>query len=306
MGAKDYYGFMYNLWFVNHVPNRPYQSQVQSTFLEGGYYTVNLGGNLSLMSMNTMYYNKDAEEDWLGPAVQDQQNWIENNLKSGRNYVLLDHIYAGARFKHDTTEKPSELWYTKFNDWYFDLMDTYKSKIVIEIAGHDHFQDVRTFYRATKGAIRNLIVAPGVSPDHGQLPGFNTLKIDLDTMKAYDLVQTSADITAAYGQSQVTSVPYYQMKFTDYGFSDLTPSGIAKSVQSLQKGGFSTVKDYLSDKLGFPHADSKLFALGLDASRSFGLINAKHTEAPEFFCEALYGKEKSKEKACMKNLLMII
>ena len=115
-----------------------------------------------------MYYNKDAVEKWLGPVVQTQMTWIENQLKrEDRSFVLLDHIYAGARFKHDTTQKPSELWYSSFNDWYFDLMDTYKARIVIEIAGHDHFQDVRAFYRANKGPIRNLVVAPGVSPDHG-------------------------------------------------------------------------------------------------------------------------------------------
>ena len=37
--------------------------------MNGGYYSIDLAGNLSIMSMNTMYYNKDAEEQWLGPAV---------------------------------------------------------------------------------------------------------------------------------------------------------------------------------------------------------------------------------------------
>jgi len=38
--------------------------------MNGGYYTVDLAGKLTIMSMNTMYYNKDAAEKWLGPVVQ--------------------------------------------------------------------------------------------------------------------------------------------------------------------------------------------------------------------------------------------
>lgn len=52
---------------------------------------------------------------------------------------MIDHVYAGARFKHDDTEKATDLWVKDINTWYFDLMDTYQDKIILEIAGHDHF-----------------------------------------------------------------------------------------------------------------------------------------------------------------------
>ena len=35
------------------------------------------------------------------------------------------------------------------------------------------------------------------------LPGFNTFQLDLGTMKPYNLIMTSADITAAYGKDHV-------------------------------------------------------------------------------------------------------
>ena len=57
-------------------------------------------------------------------------------------------------------------------------MDKYSDKVVMEIGGHDHWEDLRVFDRTKKGPIRNLMVSTGVSPDHGQLPGFSTLKID--------------------------------------------------------------------------------------------------------------------------------
>ena len=65
----DFYNFMYQLWFVNHAPNRQYQAQVRNTFMNGGYYSIDLTENLTMMSKNTMYDNKDALEQWLGPAV---------------------------------------------------------------------------------------------------------------------------------------------------------------------------------------------------------------------------------------------
>ena len=92
-------------------------------------------------------------------------------------------------------------------------------------------------------------------------------------MKPYNLIQTSADITAAYGKTSVSSVPFYQYDFSKYGFTDLTPQTITKAIQSMENGSFDNVKYYLSDKLGFPHTNASLYDLGLSASRSFGLIN---------------------------------
>ena len=73
--------------------------------MNGGYYTVDLVGNLTLMSMNTMYFNNAASLEYIGDTVVTHQNWINTQLTRDRNFILIDHIYAGARFKHDTSEK---------------------------------------------------------------------------------------------------------------------------------------------------------------------------------------------------------
>lgn len=59
--AQDFYGYMYNEWFVNHPPNRQFQSQVKETFLHGGYYSVDLTGGLSILAINSMNYFIDSE-----------------------------------------------------------------------------------------------------------------------------------------------------------------------------------------------------------------------------------------------------
>jgi hypothetical protein len=57
----------------------------------------------------------------------------------------MSHIYAGARFSHNTKGKANQLWQDQYTDEYFRLMKDYKDQIIIEIGGHDHWEDLRFF-----------------------------------------------------------------------------------------------------------------------------------------------------------------
>ena len=74
----EFYSYIYNLWFVNHIPNRPYQSQVKDTFLHGGYYSVDLTPNLTLISINSMNFNDKNQQEMLGTIPQDEMKFIES------------------------------------------------------------------------------------------------------------------------------------------------------------------------------------------------------------------------------------
>lgn len=202
-----------------------------------------------------MYYNKDCIASQNGPAANFQMLWLQSEFSKSpdTHFILQSHIYAGARFKHEAKTKESDLWFSTNNDHYFDLFEANQKQIVIEIAGHDHWEDVRVFNRDTKGAMRNIFIAAAVSPDHGQLPGFNTFKVDLDTFVPFDVVQTNSDITSVYGKSSIPSdVPYNQLVFSDFGFKDFTIAGIKEALFALFNGPFSRVEEYLTSKLGFP------------------------------------------------------
>lgn len=54
----------------------------------------------------------------------------------------------------------------------------YKDKVIIELAGHDHWEDFRVHVDDEGNTYHNMFVATGVGLDHKQLPGFNTMKID--------------------------------------------------------------------------------------------------------------------------------
>ena len=58
----------------------------------------------------------------------------------------------------------------------------YKDRVVIELAGHDHWEDFRMNLDSDGNMFRNMFVATGVGLDHKQLPGFNTMKIDEATV----------------------------------------------------------------------------------------------------------------------------
>jgi len=116
--------------------------------------------------MNTLQYSLRSNSALIGSEAERQFIWIENNLMSAgnRKFLITSHIYAGGRVKHDDKVEAMELWMSKWNNRYFDLVEKYQSNIIMEIGAHDHWADVRVFDRANKGPIRSLYVATGVSP----------------------------------------------------------------------------------------------------------------------------------------------
>lgn len=53
--------------------------------------------------------------------------------------MIVTHIYAGARNKHNTKNASNDLWFPDEAIKYLGIMKKYKSKIVLEIGGHDHW-----------------------------------------------------------------------------------------------------------------------------------------------------------------------
>jgi len=44
--------------------------------------------------------------------------WLENTLDDAndRKFIIMDHIYGGARFKHDNHKKAQSLWAPDYLD----------------------------------------------------------------------------------------------------------------------------------------------------------------------------------------------
>ena len=59
-----------------------------------------------------------------------------------------------------------DLWGSDYKNRYFDLLLQYKDQIVIELAGHDHWEDLRYYEDSDGNSYRNLFIAAGVGLDH--------------------------------------------------------------------------------------------------------------------------------------------
>ena len=71
--------------------------------------------------------------------------------KSDRKYIFFTHIYAGARQRHDTSTETEYLWKEDYNERYFKMLKPNQDKLIIEVAGHDHWEDLRAYNNKKDG-----------------------------------------------------------------------------------------------------------------------------------------------------------
>lgn len=173
----------------------------------------------------------------------------------------------------------------------------YKDKTVIELAGHDHWEDLRAYQDKDGNEYRNIFVAAGISLDHSQLPAFNTMKIDAATQQPKELVETILDITKAYGKDpapQLEELPKMTYSYQDdFGIYYLTPSEIIQRMHNAQIDIEGTLH-YLSDKLGFDHNDPEMYEKGLQLATSWSLVSNKKHHVENFLCQSTRGRTKVK------------
>jgi hypothetical protein len=98
---------------------------------------------------------------------------LATGKSSGRKFLLTYHIYPGAKY----SSKSKELLFDKFTEPFFEILQTYQDSIVLEIAAHDHYTDLR-YHTSDTNHFHNMLVAPGVSPINGQNPGYATFEVD--------------------------------------------------------------------------------------------------------------------------------
>jgi hypothetical protein len=179
--------------------------------------------------VNTLEYNKDQDQSQIGPEAQHQWDWLEASLNdSSRHFLLLTHIYAGNRISHSTAKTASTLWMKDQETHYFDLFQQHQDRIILEVAGHDHWGDVR-YNDAKEGVYRNMFIPIAVGMNQGNLPGFSTFTIDKDTFEPSGLEISSLDIQATYGLTEIpplSSIPKYKLDFNHFGIDSLSATSL--------------------------------------------------------------------------------
>jgi len=95
--APYFYGYIYNLWFKllpgNASALSPEQlSKIYESFEIGGYYRVDLNDKISVLSINTLYYDSERTRiDSTESGVQ-QMFWLQDQLafaEEGRKFIII-------------------------------------------------------------------------------------------------------------------------------------------------------------------------------------------------------------------------
>jgi hypothetical protein len=75
---EEYYSFIYDIWFNKRTANQKVinGTNVMKTFMNGGYYRYDLNDKLSLLSINTLYYNKKNNNSNQQNEAIEMSEWL--------------------------------------------------------------------------------------------------------------------------------------------------------------------------------------------------------------------------------------
>ncbi len=93
--------------------------------------------------------------------------WLTENIQNAnqnQKFIIFDHIYAGYRVEGNGA-KTNFTWQEKYQSQYFDLLERNQGKLLLEVAGHDHWFDLRVLTSLqTHNAYRPLMIGEGIAP----------------------------------------------------------------------------------------------------------------------------------------------
>jgi len=139
---------MFRYWFINHPMNSKVMNLIamRETFLNGGYYRVDIDPKVSVLALNTvMYLFKNYGIPYQGNQQMDQLNWLEKQLQESpadHKFILASHIYLGIKFE---AFRFRDVWNVTlpYAKRFTSILVKYHEKILVHISGHDHHADIR-------------------------------------------------------------------------------------------------------------------------------------------------------------------
>ena len=267
---------------------------IQESFLAGGYYRYDVNENLSVLVLNAQYVDDKDEKKYQDSEGDKMLDWLELNLadgaKSGRKFILTDHVYPGTRFFEE------KMWHGDYTQRYFELLRNYADQVVLEVAGHEHITDIR--YHSShnvfdlpdpeeKFLFHNLFIAPGVTPWYHQNPGVALFEISDDCIP-HSLKFEFINMMSFKGQSQLE---YADLTFksldlsAEYGLKDLTSEGIRDFRKFLaDPENYDVAMNYLVSKLGFNPDDPDETNQALDWYIEKELVTGDDHQIDNYLC----------------------
>lgn len=126
--------------------------------------------------------------------------WLREQLTedSDRKFILTSHVYGGTRYK------AFQMWSTKANEAYFKLLAENQDRIIVELAGHDHFASLRAHQTEVgdDALFHNIFVAPSITPWYSNNPAVTSFEISEDGLTPHKLRSTFLNLAPTIGQDK--------------------------------------------------------------------------------------------------------
>ncbi len=151
-----------------------------------GYYSAypTTDHKLRLIMMNTVMFSTNSCGDgWSGRQDQgdDQLTWLGDQLSdaSGEKVLIGMHIPPGNdRYCTSEGVHKGVMWSdSNQQDTFLELLSKDPKQIVGVLTSHTHMDELRMLH-GPQGLFGLAVSAPGISPNHGQNPGFKTVYYD--------------------------------------------------------------------------------------------------------------------------------
>ena len=222
--AETYYSTL-----LNGIPNK---QEFMSTFLAGGYYSLNLfGGQLKVIGLNTIMCAALILEDY-SVQVAAQFTWLRTQLaaakRAGQKVWIVMHVPLGI-YISGTTESSGQLtavammWYDEYQTNFLNILAEYPGLISLTLAGHTHMDEYRILSPECV-----LDITPGISPVFGNDPAYKIFTVDNGTFAPIDYRSIKYSLAAAPNSFS----DYYQ--FTQaYSMPSFSTSSLAKLFPEL-------------------------------------------------------------------------
>ncbi|XP_031551912.1 acid sphingomyelinase-like phosphodiesterase 3a isoform X2 [Actinia tenebrosa] len=233
------------------VPKPTSMDILEKTYLDGGYYSVNLTtkhGPIVLIVLNTMYWNVYASTG--NPVIQAvarrQMAWFHRQLKQAKindqKVIIASHIAPGI-----DPFNGASFWLSNYTDMYIKIVTgDYRNVVAGQFFAHIHKDDFHLqtqqvhMFSQPPANTSFAIFSPSVSPVYSNNPSFRVVYIDEEERALLDYDQYYLNLVMA------TEFNATNWQFS-YRFSEHYPSSIpyinADRIYELNQGLLNTTSD---------------------------------------------------------------
>lgn len=304
-GVKEkgrWYDFLYELWFEESQSELIQQNLglIKETFFNGGYYRIDINGQLSVVALNTLYFSKKnyAENDPV--AANNQLDWLTSVLEDIkhneplRKVIFTCHIQPGYKYEGSATREWNETFIKKFNS----ILLNYDEQIVGGICSHTHLSSVRSFKSVTslEASLKNMkknkvalkvgnaknygatLISPSITTIDLSNPGVSFVGIDIKTERYVFknmkyLYLNLEKLNNDPNSEKITNFTpfFFDIDFnSQFSLNDLSASNLDTFIKNLSNDD-DLLRSYLATTVGYPN-EEPYFSKAMNIFAAFGLI----------------------------------